>query len=40
VSATNHAADLTLAFSPAGFAMAVWSQGTLAPDVVGALYRP
>jgi hypothetical protein len=40
VSATNYAADLTLAFSPAGFAMAVWSQGTLAPDVVGALYRP
>lgn len=40
VSATNYAADLTLGFGASGAAVAAWSQGTLAPDVVGAVYRP
>jgi hypothetical protein len=39
VSSTNYAADLTLAFSPSDYAIATWSQGTLAPDVMGAAYR-
>ncbi len=40
VSATHYAADLTLGFAPTGDAIAVWSQGTLAPDVMGAAYTP
>ncbi len=39
VSATNYAANLALTFGPANTALAAWSQGTLAPDVVGAVYR-
>jgi hypothetical protein len=39
VSPTNYAANLALTFGPAGAAVAAWSQGTLAPDVVGAMYR-
>lgn len=39
VSATNYAANLALAFGPSNVAIAAWSQGTLAPDVVGAVYR-
>jgi hypothetical protein len=40
VSSTDFAADLTLGFGPAGDALASWSQGTLAPDVIGAVYVP
>lgn len=40
VSATNYAADLVIAFAPGGLeALAAWTQGTLAPDVVGAVWR-
>ncbi len=39
VSATNYAANLALTFGPANAALAAWSQGTFAPDVVGAVYR-
>jgi hypothetical protein len=39
VSSTNYAADLNIAFSPSDYAVATWSQGTLAPDVMGATYR-
>jgi hypothetical protein len=39
VSSTNFAADLALGFAPSGFAIAAWSQGTLAPDVIGTVYR-
>lgn len=39
VSHTRFASDLTLAFAPGGSAFAVWSQGTLAPDLLGAFYR-
>ncbi len=38
VSGTNYAADLTLAFGPGRTALAVWSQGTLAPEVVGSVF--
>jgi hypothetical protein len=38
VSGTTFAAGLTLAFRASGQAIAVWSQGTLAPEVVGALF--
>ncbi len=38
LSATVYAADLTLAFGPAREAIAVWTQGTLAPSVVGDAY--
>jgi hypothetical protein len=38
LSATTYAADLTLAFGPAREAIAVWTQGTLAPSVVGDAY--
>jgi hypothetical protein len=38
LSATLYAADLTLAFGPAREAIAVWTQGTLAPSVVGDAY--
>jgi hypothetical protein len=40
VSSTDFAADLTLGFGSKGDALASWSQGTLAPDVIGALYVP
>jgi hypothetical protein len=40
VSSTDYAADLTIGFGPAGGAIAAWSQGTLAPDVIGAVYKP
>jgi hypothetical protein len=39
VSRTDLAADLTLAFGPGGEALAAWTRGTLAPAVVGAVYR-
>ncbi len=39
VSATNYAANLALTFGPTNMAIAAWSQGTFAPDVVGAVYR-
>ena len=39
VSSTTFAANLALTFGPAGEAVAAWSQGTLAPDVVGAVFR-
>ncbi len=39
VSSTTFAANLSLTFGPAGAAIAAWSQGTLAPDVVGAVFR-
>jgi hypothetical protein len=39
VSRTNYAADLALAFGPAGEALAVWTQGTLAESVIGAVDR-
>jgi hypothetical protein len=40
VSHTSFAADLTLGFGPKGDALAVWSQGTLSPEIVGAAYKP
>jgi hypothetical protein len=39
VSATNYADNLALTFGPSNAALAAWSQGTFAPDVVGAVYR-
>jgi hypothetical protein len=39
VSRTNLAAALALAFGPGGEALAAWTQATLAPAVVGAVYR-
>jgi hypothetical protein len=39
VSNTHFAYDLTLQFGPSGSALAAWSQGTLAPEVVGATFR-
>jgi hypothetical protein len=39
VSGTSFAADLALSFGGAGQALAAWTQGTFAPDVVGAVYR-
>ena len=39
VSRTNFAADLSLAFSPLGQALATWTQGTVAQSVVGAVYQ-
>jgi hypothetical protein len=38
VSGTSYAADLALAFGPTGQALAAWTQGTFAPDLVGAAY--
>jgi hypothetical protein len=40
VSATPYAADITMGFGATGDALAAWSQGTVAPDVMGAIYRP
>jgi hypothetical protein len=40
VSSTTYAADLTVAFRASGQAIAAWSQGTLAPEVAGALFSP
>jgi hypothetical protein len=39
VSSTNGAADLTVGFNRVGDALAVWTQGTGAPSVIGAAYR-
>jgi hypothetical protein len=39
VSSTSFAADLTIAFAGSHQALAAWTQGTLAPDVVGAVFR-
>ena len=39
VSSTSFAANLALAFGGSGTALAAWTQGTLAPDVVGAVFR-
>jgi hypothetical protein len=41
VSSTSYAANLTIAFGGGGGgqALAAWTQGTLAPDVVGAVFR-
>jgi hypothetical protein len=39
VSSTNYASDLTLAFGPGRDGLAAWTQGTLAPIVVGAPYH-
>ncbi len=39
VSSTIYAANLALTFGPAGAAIAAWSQGTFAPDLVGAVFR-
>jgi hypothetical protein len=39
VSSTTYAADLVLAFGSQGQALAAWTQGTFAPDLVGAMYR-
>jgi hypothetical protein len=39
VSQTNYASDLTLAFGPGRNALAAWTQGTLAPSLVGATFR-
>jgi len=39
VSSTVYASNLSLTFGPAGAAIAAWSQGTFAPDVVGAVFR-
>lgn|GEM_PF-6152796 len=40
VSSTDYAADLTLALGPKDRGLAVWTQGTYAPALVGAAYRP
>jgi hypothetical protein len=39
VSSTTFASGLALAFGGTGRAIAAWTQGTLAPDVVGAVFR-
>jgi hypothetical protein len=39
VSSTSYADNLVLAFGPPKSALAAWSQGTFAPEVVGAVYR-
>jgi hypothetical protein len=38
VSSTSYASNLALAFGPGRTALAAWTQGTLAPDVVGAVF--
>jgi hypothetical protein len=38
VSSTVYAADVAVAFRSSGQAIAVWSQNTLAPEIVGALF--
>ena len=40
VSSTDFATNLALMFGSSRSALAAWTQGTLAPDVVGAVYRP
>jgi hypothetical protein len=40
VSNTSFASGLALAFAGSRTALAAWTQGTLAPDVVGAVFRP
>jgi hypothetical protein len=39
VSATSYASGLALAFGSSRNAVAAWTQGTLSPDVVGAVFR-
>jgi hypothetical protein len=39
VSNTSYASGLAFAFGPTRTALASWTQGTLAPDVVGAVFR-
>ena len=39
VSSTSFASNLALAFGPSRTALAAWTQGTFAPDVVGAVFR-
>ncbi len=39
LSRTVYAADLAISFGPAHEAIAAWTQGTLAPSVVGVAYR-
>jgi hypothetical protein len=39
VSSTNYASNLALAFGGSGTALAAWTQGTLAPDVVGSVFN-
>jgi hypothetical protein len=39
VSSTSYASGLAIAFGGSGTALAAWTQGTLAPDVVGAVFR-
>jgi hypothetical protein len=39
VSSTSYASDLALAAGTSHSAIAAWTQGTLAPDVVGAVFR-
>jgi hypothetical protein len=39
ISSTVFAADLALAFGPAGRAIAAWTQGTVAQSLVAAVYR-
>jgi hypothetical protein len=38
ISSTSYASNLALAFGPGHTALAAWTQGTLAPDVVGAAF--
>jgi hypothetical protein len=38
ISSTSYASNLVLAFGPGRTALAAWTQGTLAPDVVGAVF--
>jgi hypothetical protein len=38
ISSTTYASNLALAFGPGRTALAAWTQGTLAPDVVGAAF--
>jgi len=40
ISRTSLASDLSLAFGPTGEALAVWTQGIVAPTLQGAVYRP
>lgn len=39
ISNTGFGADLTVAYSPTGGALAVWTQGTLSEGVLGAVYH-
>ncbi len=39
ISSTTYASNLALSFGPGRTALAAWTQGTLAPDVVGAVFN-